>query len=139
MPDRFTYDVFLSHNSKDKPRVRKLAEDLRAAGLRVWFDEWVLKPGDDIYLSIERGLEAARAQVPRCCACRRRRWSRSGWRSNAALCCSATRPMPTGGGSYRCCLLTAGSWTPSWPPAEPESDQPKQGPQEAGLYPLVGG
>src|SRR5436309_3330398 len=63
MPDRFTYDVFLSHNSKDKPRVRKLAEELRAAGLRVWLDEWVLKPGDDIYLSIERGLEAARAQV----------------------------------------------------------------------------
>src|SRR4051794_17944268 len=114
MPDRFTYDVFLSHNSKDKPRVRKLAEDLRAAGLRVWFDEWVLKPGDDIYLSIERGLESARAQVRRCCACRRRHWSRSVWRSNAALCCSATRPMPTGG-SCRCCLLTAGSWTPSWP------------------------
>lgn len=32
------YDVFLSHNSKDKPRVRKLVERLRAAGLRVWFD-----------------------------------------------------------------------------------------------------
>ncbi len=63
MADRFTYDVFLSHNSKDKPRVRKLAEDLREAGLRVWFDEWVIKPGDDIYLSIERGLEAGRAQV----------------------------------------------------------------------------
>src|SRR3954462_6994102 len=63
MPDRFTYDVFLSHNSKDKPRVRKLAEKLRDAGLRVWFDEGVLKPGDDIYLAIERGLEAARAQV----------------------------------------------------------------------------
>jgi WD40 repeat protein/GTPase SAR1 family protein/DNA-directed RNA polymerase subunit RPC12/RpoP len=63
MADRFTYDVFLSHNSKDKPRVRKLAEQLRAAGLRVWFDEWVIKPGDDIYLAIERGLEAARAQV----------------------------------------------------------------------------
>ena len=63
MADRFTYDVFLSHNSKDKPRVRGLAEELRAAGLRVWFDEWVIKPGDDIYLAIERGLEAARAQV----------------------------------------------------------------------------
>jgi len=63
MADRFTYDVFLSHNSRDKPRVRGLAEDLRAAGLRVWFDEWVIKPGDDIYLAIERGLEAARAQV----------------------------------------------------------------------------
>lgn len=63
MADRFTYDVFLSHNSKDKPRVRPLAEKLRDAGLEVWFDEWVLKPGDDIYLAIERGLEAARAQV----------------------------------------------------------------------------
>lgn len=39
------------------------AAKLRAAGLRVWFDEWVIRPGDDIYLAIERGLEAARAQV----------------------------------------------------------------------------
>ena len=29
----------------------------------MWFDEWVIKPGDDIYLAIERGLEAARVQV----------------------------------------------------------------------------
>ena len=63
MADRFTYDVFLSHNSKDKPRVRKLAEDLRAAGLRVWFDEWIIKPEDHINLAIERGLEASRTQV----------------------------------------------------------------------------
>ncbi len=63
MTDRFTYDVLLSHNSQDKPRVRNLAEELRDAGLRVWFDEWVIKPGDDIYLAIERGLEAARVQV----------------------------------------------------------------------------
>ena len=63
MADRFTYDVFLSHNSKDKPRVRTLAGELRDAGLRVWFDEWVIKPGDDIYLAIERGLAAARVQV----------------------------------------------------------------------------
>lgn len=60
---QFQYDVFLSHNSKDKPRVRRLAERLRAAGLRVWFDEWAIKAGDDIYLAIERGLEAARVQV----------------------------------------------------------------------------
>ncbi|HYI13289.1 MAG TPA: toll/interleukin-1 receptor domain-containing protein [Thermoanaerobaculia bacterium] len=63
MADGFTYDVFLSHNAQDKPRVRKLAERLRDAGLRVWFDDWVVKPGDDIYLAIERGLEAARVQV----------------------------------------------------------------------------
>jgi hypothetical protein len=69
MPDRFTYDVFLSHNSKDKPRVRKLAEDLRDAGLRVWFDEWVLKPGDDIYSPSpvqppDREVERRRARYP---------------------------------------------------------------------------
>ena len=63
MADSFTYDVFLSHNSRDKPRVRRLAERLKEAGLRVWFDDWVIKPGDDIYLAIERGLEAARVQV----------------------------------------------------------------------------
>ena len=63
MSTEFQYDVFLSHNQADKPRVRRLAERLRAAGLRVWFDEWVIQPGDDIYLAIERGLEAARTLV----------------------------------------------------------------------------
>jgi len=63
MADRFDYDVFLAHNSQDKPRVRKVAERLKQAGLRVWLDEWVIKPGDDVYLAIERGLEAARVQV----------------------------------------------------------------------------
>ena len=63
MTDSFTYDVFLSHNSQDKPQVLKLAERLKEAGLRVWFDDRVIKPGDDIYLAIERGLDAARVQV----------------------------------------------------------------------------
>jgi hypothetical protein len=43
--------------------VRRLAERLRAAGLRVWFDEWSIAPGEDIYLAIERGLETARTLV----------------------------------------------------------------------------
>jgi WD40 repeat protein len=59
----FLYDVFLSHNSKDKPRVRRLAERLKRAGLRVWFDTWVIQTGDDIFLSIERGLEVSRTLV----------------------------------------------------------------------------
>jgi hypothetical protein len=63
MPDTFQYDVFLKPNKADKPRVRRLAERLRAAGLRVWFEEWVIQPGEDIYLAIERGLEASRALV----------------------------------------------------------------------------
>lgn len=40
MPDQFPYDVFLSHSAKDKAVVRPLAERLREAGLRLWFDEW---------------------------------------------------------------------------------------------------
>jgi SAM-dependent methyltransferase len=55
--------VFLSHNHADKPQVRRLAEKLKAKGLRVWFDDWIVKPGDDIYLAVERGLETARTQV----------------------------------------------------------------------------
>jgi hypothetical protein len=63
MSDPFIYDVFLSHNQADKPRVHRLAERLKAAGLRVWLDDWVIQLGDDIFLAIERGLEAARVQV----------------------------------------------------------------------------
>ncbi len=40
-----TFDVFLSHNSKDKPTVGKLGEALKARGLKVWLDEWNLIPG----------------------------------------------------------------------------------------------
>lgn len=57
------YDVFLSYSSADRVRVRRLARRLRASGLTVWFDEWSIKPGDDIYLSIEKGLESARTLV----------------------------------------------------------------------------
>jgi WD40 repeat protein len=63
MSEKFAFDVFLSHDSKDKPRVRKLAAALRERGLRVWLDDWVLKPGDDIYLTIERGLATSRTLI----------------------------------------------------------------------------
>ncbi len=56
----FRFDVFLSHNAKDKPRVRRLAERLKAAGVRVWLDEWVIQAGDIIALKVDEGLEASR-------------------------------------------------------------------------------
>ena len=59
----FTYDIFLSYNAADRPEVRRLAERLWDAGFRVWFDEWVIKPGDNIYHAIERGLDQSRVQV----------------------------------------------------------------------------
>ena len=63
MADDFQYDVFLSHSAKDKTIVRPLAERLRADGLRVWFDEWILKPGDSIPAKIDEGLEQSRVLV----------------------------------------------------------------------------
>ena len=59
----FPFDVFLSHSSKDKTVVRELAGRLKADGLRVWLDEWVLKPGDNIPAKIEEGLEHSRVLV----------------------------------------------------------------------------
>ncbi len=59
----FLWDVFLSHSAHDHARVRKLAERLRALGLRVWLDEWIIKPGDDIYAAIEHGLDYTRSLI----------------------------------------------------------------------------
>ena len=63
MTETFTYDVFVSHSSKDKPVVRELAERLKQDGLRVWLDEWEIQPGDMISLKIEQGLEQLRTLV----------------------------------------------------------------------------
>lgn len=40
--EAFIHDVFLSHSAKDKAVVRPLAERVREAGPRPWFDEWEL-------------------------------------------------------------------------------------------------
>ncbi len=63
MPENFQYDVFLSHSSKDKAIVRPLAERLRKDGLRVFFDEGEIRPGNNIPSRIEEGLEQSRVLV----------------------------------------------------------------------------
>ena len=63
MAVEFTHDVFLSHSNKDKIAVREVAERLRGDGLRVWFDEWEIRPGDSIPAKIEEGLEHSRVLV----------------------------------------------------------------------------
>lgn len=63
MPEPILFDVFLSHSNKDKAAVRKVAERLRKDGLRVWFDEWEIKPGASIPAKIEEGLEQSRVLV----------------------------------------------------------------------------
>jgi len=39
------FDIFLSHSSTDKPRVRQLLVAIEATGLRVFFDEKQLHAG----------------------------------------------------------------------------------------------
>jgi small GTP-binding protein len=63
LSEQFSFDVFLNHSSKDKDVVRDIAERLRADGLRVWFDEWEIKPGESIPLKLEEGLEGSRVLV----------------------------------------------------------------------------
>ncbi len=63
MPAEFEYDVFLSHSAKDKPVVRELVARLKRDGVRVWFDEEQIKPGDSIPAKIEEGLEHSRVLV----------------------------------------------------------------------------
>jgi TIR domain len=59
LPDEI-FDVFLSHNSKDKPAVRQIAEALEGRGLRVWLDERELVPGRRWISELEKIIETVR-------------------------------------------------------------------------------
>jgi tetratricopeptide (TPR) repeat protein len=57
----YRWDVFISHASEDKePFVRSLATALEDHGLRVWYDDRILRVGDRLRPSIEAGLASAR-------------------------------------------------------------------------------
>jgi WD40 repeat protein len=58
-PRRF--DVFLSHNSRDKPLVERIAERLKRAGLEPWLDAWRLVPGANWQRGLAQGLAASRS------------------------------------------------------------------------------
>lgn len=51
------FDVFLCHNSADKPAVKRLGEGLKARGLLPWLDEWELPPGQAWQELLERQIQ----------------------------------------------------------------------------------
>lgn len=53
----------MSYSHKDKSKVLTLSVQLKERGLNVWLDEWVIQPGDDIYLKIEKGLEMSHSLI----------------------------------------------------------------------------
>src|SRR5215212_11645287 len=59
--DGARFDIFLSHNSRDKPAVVQLAERLRRAGLNPWLDAWCLTPGREWQAETARGVQTSSA------------------------------------------------------------------------------
>ncbi len=63
MSSGFEFDVFLAHNSLDKPQVRKISAKLRERGLKPWLDEEQIPPGklfqDEIQKAIPKIKSAA--------------------------------------------------------------------------------
>ena len=55
-----TFDVFLSHNSRDKGLVAPIAAALSSHSSRVWFDETEIQPGDSVYETMQTGLAQSR-------------------------------------------------------------------------------
>ena len=51
------FDVFLCHNSADKPQVRKIAEQLQQYDLKPWLDIWELPPGRSWQRLLEKQIE----------------------------------------------------------------------------------
>jgi hypothetical protein len=49
--------IFLSHSASDKPFARRLGNDLRGWGARVWIDEAEIKIGDSLIDKISHGID----------------------------------------------------------------------------------
>jgi WD40 repeat protein len=50
------FDVFLSHNSREKPAVERIAEGLKRDAVEPWLDKWCLTPGGDWQDELAEGL-----------------------------------------------------------------------------------
>jgi hypothetical protein len=54
--DEQARDIFISYSSKDREFVERLARDLMARGLRVWWDRLEMKVGDSLNRKIQEGI-----------------------------------------------------------------------------------
>jgi tetratricopeptide (TPR) repeat protein len=51
------FDVFLCHNTVDKPFVKEIGERLKENGILPWLDEWELPPGQDWMTELEKQIQ----------------------------------------------------------------------------------
>jgi len=59
--DKGQFDVFLCHNSIDKPAVKAIGEKLKQQGLLPWLDEWELPPGRPWQILLEQQISQIRS------------------------------------------------------------------------------
>ena len=57
----FQFDVFLCHNSQDKPAVIEIANQLKANNINPWLDKWHLRPGSSWQDLLEDQINEIRA------------------------------------------------------------------------------
>lgn len=57
------FDVFISSASTDRHTARSLASHLENHGVRAWFDEAQIKPGDSLRKELERAIDSASSCV----------------------------------------------------------------------------
>ena len=55
------YDVFLCHNSKDKPQVIAIGERLKERGIRPWLDVWEIRPGRRWQKELQRNIKTVKS------------------------------------------------------------------------------
>jgi hypothetical protein len=55
------FDVFLCHNSDDKPAVREIAQELIKEGIKPWLDEREIPPGTSWQTAIGEQIESIKS------------------------------------------------------------------------------
>ena len=50
------HTVFISYPSSDEHWAREFAESLKSHGLSVWFDKFIVQPGESLRDALEKGL-----------------------------------------------------------------------------------
>ncbi|MFB2771827.1 GUN4 domain-containing protein [Pelatocladus sp. BLCC-F211] len=63
MSNQPQFDVFLAHNSQDKPEVRVVAAALKWRGLEVWIDEEQIRPGQIFQVEIQKAIRNVKTAV----------------------------------------------------------------------------
>jgi TIR domain len=60
-PEAGFFDVFLCHNSEDKPAVREISRTLTQKNIRAWLDEDEIRPGTSWQTELGRQIESIRS------------------------------------------------------------------------------